>query len=111
MPEGAVYVGRPTIYGNPFRITQTDDGWRVSDDNDVVYEDWPTKRSAALHATQLFYTDLTDWLRLDYQPGLREAVEGLRGKDLACFCPLDFPCHADVLLDLSNRELANGGEA
>ena len=26
----------------------------------------------------------------------------LRGKDLACWCPLDAPCHADVLLDIAN---------
>ncbi|MGV6803246.1 MAG: DUF4326 domain-containing protein [Ruegeria sp.] len=25
------------------------------------------------------------------------------GKDLACWCPLDGPCHADVLLDLANE--------
>jgi hypothetical protein len=29
----------------------------------------------------------------------------LRGKNLACWCPLDGPCHADVLLELSNRAL------
>jgi len=28
----------------------------------------------------------------------------LRGKDLACWCPLDQPCHADVLLELANGE-------
>ena len=27
----------------------------------------------------------------------------LRGRDLACWCPLDQPCHADVLLELANR--------
>ena len=36
----------------------------------------------------------------------REAIWGamdtLRGRDLACWCPLDQPCHADVLLDLAN---------
>ena len=26
----------------------------------------------------------------------------LRGKNLACFCPLDRPCHADILLELAN---------
>lgn len=26
----------------------------------------------------------------------------LRGKDLACWCPLDKPCHADVLLEIAN---------
>lgn len=26
----------------------------------------------------------------------------LAGRDLACYCPLDEPCHADVLLDVAN---------
>jgi len=30
-------------------------------------------------------------------------VQELRGKNLACFCRLDRPCHADVLLELANR--------
>ncbi len=30
----------------------------------------------------------------------------LRGKDLACWCPLDRPCHADVLLELANEDSA-----
>lgn len=29
-------------------------------------------------------------------------VEELRGKNLACWCPLSSPCHADVLLELAN---------
>jgi hypothetical protein len=42
---------------------------------------------------------------------LREEIERnpdwlapLRGHDLACWCPLDQPCHADVLLELANAE-------
>jgi hypothetical protein len=27
----------------------------------------------------------------------------LRGRDLACYCPLDEPCHADVLLEFANE--------
>jgi len=26
----------------------------------------------------------------------------LCGKDLACWCPLDQPCHADVLMEIAN---------
>ena len=26
----------------------------------------------------------------------------LRGRDLACYCPLDEPCHADVLIEIAN---------
>ena len=34
-------------------------------------------------------------------PGL--PVQELCGKDLACLCPLDQPCHADVLLKAANK--------
>jgi hypothetical protein len=27
----------------------------------------------------------------------------LRGRDLACYCPLDEPCHADVLIEVANE--------
>lgn len=27
----------------------------------------------------------------------------LRGKDLACWCSTDKPCHADVLIEIANR--------
>jgi hypothetical protein len=36
-------------------------------------------------------------------PDLREQARGeLRGKDLACWCALDEPCHGDVLLEIAN---------
>lgn len=38
---------------------------------------------------------------------VRQALirEDLRGRDLACWCPLDQPCHADVLLEIANGEV------
>jgi len=33
-------------------------------------------------------------------------VAELRGKNLACWCKLDAPCHADVLLELANEVTA-----
>jgi len=32
----------------------------------------------------------------------REAAEQLGGKNLACWCPLNGPCHADILLRIAN---------
>ena len=36
------------------------------------------------------------------QVGGRKIIQELRGRDLCCWCPLDQPCHADVLLELAN---------
>lgn len=38
-----------------------------------------------------------------YRTRLIKRLPELRGKNLACWCPLDQPCHADVLLELANR--------
>jgi hypothetical protein len=32
----------------------------------------------------------------------RTIRDGLRGHDLCCWCSLDQPCHADVLLEIAN---------
>lgn len=87
MPEGTVYVGRPTIFGNPFRIN-TSAGYTPMFCV-VQFKKWLVGRSG---------TGGGGLRRLSL---LRRLPE-LRGKNLACFCPLDQPCHADVLLELAN---------
>jgi hypothetical protein len=106
-PEGAVVVGRPTIFGNPFRPSFEHGRWLVRDDNDVDYEPWVNSRAGAIDkCVELFANDLTYWLggRMSHDPELALAIAGLRGKDLACWCPLGQPCHADVLLEIANEE-------
>jgi len=83
MPAGAVYVGRPSKFGNPY--------------------DWQTNpyyrtRAACVEA---YRYSLGAGLRAGIR-ALADGLEELRGKDLACWCPLDQPCHADVLLELAN---------
>lgn len=43
-------------------------------------------------------------------PSLEAIWAELAGRDLACWCRLDRPCHADVLLELANPGLPTGGE-
>ncbi|WP_439030248.1 DUF4326 domain-containing protein [Gordonia terrae] len=101
MPAGAVYVGRPTKWGNPY----------------VVHVH--TLRCSPMHAlcplwvaddreqaARLFRHDLLFPVTHHPQyPDLDTIRAELAGRDLVCWCPLDQPCHADVLL-----ELANGGD-
>lgn len=117
MPDGAVYVGRPTIFGNPFRpiLSTCCPNWDVIDDNGMRYLidhtrahllPSRTSRSEALaHAVRLFEDDLTYWMggRLSHDPELADAIRGLAGKDLACWCPTSSPCHGDVLLAVANH--------
>lgn len=79
MPEGAVYVGRTTKWGNPYKVTDRVTPWQAV----AAYE-------AAVRGG------------FDYVPGPKEIVAELAGKDLACWCPLDQPCHGTVLLKIAN---------
>ena len=83
MPANTVYVGRPTKWGNPFSYASTFRKWL----NGEIFFQWAARRKVIL-------SDLDE----------------LRGKDLACWCPLvddngnRVPCHADILLALANEE-------
>jgi hypothetical protein len=79
MPAGAVYVGRPTKWGNPFlKIVGV-------------------SAESAVRRYRELMLDTTEG------PNAVETIrKRLRGKDLACWCKLDQPCHADVLLEIAN---------
>ncbi len=78
MPAGAVYVGRPTKWGNPYAVGGA----------------FPTAAEAI--------AAYRDYLaRSAYRDEIREE---LAGKDLACWCKPGAPCHADVLLEIANEQ-------
>jgi hypothetical protein len=74
VPAGAVYIGRGSKWGNPFRIGPDGDRAAVI----AKYERW-----------------LAD------QHQLLRALDELRGRDLVCWCA-PRPCHGDLLLRLAN---------
>jgi len=92
MPENTVSVTRPGKYGNPYVVGRTQgDAW--GHEHDI---------KDAETAIKLFrYNLLNDVLLCN-----PDFLEPLRGKNLACFCPLDQPCHADVLLEIANSFIA-----
>lgn len=87
MPPNTVSVARPTVYGNPFRVGAlgvSDAAAAVEKFRRLVSK--PDDKQEDRHA---FLTPAR--IRQD-----------LSGKNLACWCPIDAPCHADVLLELAN---------
>lgn len=102
MPEGAVYVGRPTKWGNPWLIRPSIEP--------TEHEGRKVYHLVHGHSFGLYFReDAAYWAARRYMIEMQDALryaarEELAGKDLACWCPLNLPCHADVLL-----EIANGG--
>ena len=76
LPEGVVVVTRPTKWGNPYPLSLGRE-----------------------EAIRLYRNDLlAGRLTVNVEDVRRE----LMGRDLACYCPLDVACHADVLLEIAN---------
>jgi hypothetical protein len=84
MPEGAIYVGRPSRWGNDFEVGV----------------DGTTEECVKL------YAEAMAMLKENSPAYYNDLLAPLRGHDLACWCPLvdadgnPVPCHANVLLEL-----------
>jgi len=86
MPDGSVYVGRPTRWGNPWPVG------RPGIDGEVV----PDAEAAVARFKAAVDTKA-------YVPTSEEIRHVLRGRDLVCWCRPDQPCHADVLMAIANH--------
>lgn len=106
-PEGAIVVARPSRWGNPFQIGMIAD--RVAMTNPrgetKVLE---LRVETAVQAVEFYRRWLggTPFLTERHPPTIAQIRAELAWRDLACWCPLDQPCHADVLLELANAEVS-----
>jgi hypothetical protein len=107
-PEGAKYVGRGTAFGNPYGVRpMPGDTWGVSyftrtgepSPNGLTRVPCAYRWTAHSHATNYY----RDWLRA-HPELVAQARRELAGRDLLCWCPVDFDCHADVLLAVARGE-------
>lgn len=90
MPPNTVSVTRPGRWGNPFPVGMFRDFGRA----DAVrwYVHW-LKRDFAYRSSESIHGK---------PPTTKEIRRELRGKNLACYCPIGEPCHAEVLLKIAN---------
>jgi len=91
IPAGAVYVGRPSKWGNPFSHQP----------GTLAQFQVETREEAVERYTQ--------WLFSKEPSELKQIKAELKGKDLVCWCAPK-PCHADVLLVIANAEEGKDGE-
>jgi hypothetical protein len=125
MPPNTVSVTRPGKWGNPFDFRQSDCCWlalsygcrgdRLGRQEASVraFREWiePVEKGKKVVRVERGITFGNDEKSLQIGPRFIvgppptiDAVRAeLRGKNLACFCALDQPCHADVLLELANE--------
>jgi hypothetical protein len=78
-PINAIYVGRPTKWGNPYKVG--------------------VSNHTAEEAVAFYRRDL---IAGSLPVTVDDVCRELKGKDLVCWCEPGAPCHADVLLDVAN---------
>ena len=85
-------VARPTRWGNPFKVGM----YRDYTAQDAVddYRKYVERDLSVASFVNVYF---------GMPPSKEEIQRELRGKNLACWCALDQPCHADVLLELANK--------
>jgi hypothetical protein len=90
----AVYVGRPGKWGNPYSFEK---------DNDHPYSIGQA-RLASVRTYAAWLEGAPQEVAVNGPPPTREEIRhALQGKNLACWCKLGEPCHADVLLAIANE--------
>lgn len=88
MPSNTTYVGRPSPYGNPWSHKPSrlvSDAFRVATAREAV-----ERFREHLMATP----ELVELIRRE-----------LRGRNVACWCGPEGPCHGDVILEVANSEV------
>lgn len=85
LPEGVVSVTRPGKWGNPY---QTAHDFRCA--------------FLAIRDGRILSAEREKHAR--HMIAIVRDIEQLRGKDLACWCAPGQQCHADVLIEMANRE-------
>jgi hypothetical protein len=92
MPENTVKVDRTNkTFGNIFTIGSNPSQFSTA---------LPSSCDTVEQAVSCFRYYADTWMKLTSG----RWIHPLRGKNLACWCKPGAPCHADVLLELANRE-------
>jgi hypothetical protein len=109
-----VYVGRPSVWGNPFRIG----GYYQMGDIKIGVKP-PLPGFNFIYLETLYEKDLSGseekpenneecvslyrrYIKISGESFVKKIKEKLKGKNLSCWCKLGEACHADVLLEIAN---------
>ena len=93
-----IYVGRPTKWGNPFKVTGQEGHWFVVNEDKHPLICFEKKEDATAFCVENYKEYITHEHNLKIKN-----IADLIGKNLSCWCVKDCLCHADVLLEIAQR--------
>jgi len=102
----AVIVDRTSKWGNPFQVVEVEHKYALVDFRGVTLAIYERKLDAQAMAVDMFRAHLTTGYANQQRQALgyskNDVRKELSGHDLVCWCAIDEPCHADVLIDVAN---------
>lgn len=100
-PPGAIYVGRPTLWTNPFRYERFGHARSI-----LLYDKWMEGSLSDLELERRGFCPAEIDALYRMRARLLDRLITLRRKDLVCWCPVTSPwCHANILLRLANEDI------
>lgn len=109
LPDGAKWVGRPSRWGNPWKVERSRYIYTAMADNDRHGMWTVTNQTGATFGDGFERASAHEWAVFMYGLWAKDEVADkgqcwvdplLDATALACSCPLHLPCHVDVLLEL-----------
>lgn len=107
-PPNTVYVGRGSKWGNPFCVFNEEGFPLIIDlrDQSTCNHDAFLLVGSSASGENLTWRDARKGVvALFRQQCCDRSFAELRGKNIACWCPVDEPCHGDVILELANKPI------
>lgn len=108
VPKGAVYVGRPTIWGNPFQGRAG-----ISHARSVIlYRAWLADELTPRILACAGFGGHEAGALYRWRERLLAQLDNIAGRNLQCWCPLTSAwCHADVLISFAAARAADKAKA
>lgn len=101
MPDGTKYIGRPSIWANPFKVGEPPPKrfiqFEFHFEDTIKYKNNAVVKDAA-EAVRLYEM---------YSPPSLPELEMLKGKNIACWCKVNDHCHGDVIIKHYNKYIKN----
>lgn len=105
MPENTVKVARPHLFGNPFTMAGCREAGFAGSDEEIAHR---CVEAFRVWLSTPYWRNNWDGPKSErHRAAMLAGLPALRGKNLACWCRLVAPCHADLLLELANAPEAS----
>jgi hypothetical protein len=98
LPPNCICINRGTKWGNPFKVSEYGQEKAIR----LFRECLLNNAMVYFYFHEALFSMETTLKQFEHFKWISEHLHELEGHDLACFCPIEKPCHGDVYIELLN---------